>query len=162
MWENVKRLTNVIPPEHPQLVLIKQIEAALRTSWGKDTCNAKDGDVWTPENAAFGQCVLSMLILSYFLSQGEVLKDDNNDHYWWRDAYGDIDLTREQFPQNIHIEATRTRDRDELLSGPRAEAARTKERLLILAGRVIDALPQLGVDATPLVESMNSLTSPTD
>lgn len=151
MWENVKRQQNVYPANHPDLEIIKTVEAALRGAWGKDTCNTKDGESWTPENAAFGQCVLSMLIISVFLDSGEAVKDDNNDHYWWRDELGDIDLTREQFPEEIKIEATRVRDRHELLTGPRAEAARTKERLLVLSGRVIEQLAKMGVEQAVIV-----------
>jgi hypothetical protein len=159
MWEELERQKNVYPPNHPQLALIQLVETALRAAWGQDTCNAKDGESWTPENAAFGQCVLSMLIISAFLSEGEALKDDHNDHYWWRDQYGDIDLTREQFPQGIAIGATRARDRHELLVGPRAEAARTKDRLMILSGRVIEALAQLGMDQASLEKFAQAIAS---
>jgi len=133
MWENEQRLKNLIPQEHPQLELILKLEEALRKSWRRELCNVKDGLVWTPENPAFGQCAITALVVDDYFP-GEIVKDDNNDHYW--NGEQGIDLTREQFPNDRVIKATRVRPRHELLEGERAIAAKTPERYLMLKGLV--------------------------
>jgi hypothetical protein len=136
MWAGKERQHNVIPSEHPNFALIKLIEAALRASWGEDVCNDKDRLLWTQENPAFGQCVVSTLVLMELLHEGKIVEDSNNDHFWFLDEFGEIDLTREQFPKDILIQATSESTKESLLTGPGASAARTKERYLVLLERV--------------------------
>jgi hypothetical protein len=128
-------LANVIPENHPRRIFIIALETALRNSWGPDICNTKDASLWTPDNPAFGQCAITALVLQDYLG-GELWKDDDNDHYWNHDKFGDIDLTREQFPPDAVLKMTRIRPRNEVLEGERAIAAKTKERYELLKARV--------------------------
>lgn len=136
MNDTRERQHNLIPQDHPQLSLILLLETALRVSWSADVCNELDKEQWTSENPAFGQCVISTLVLLDWLTQGTIVKDDDHDHFWLQDEYGEIDLTREQFPIDTILQATRERTREELVTGERAKQARTQERYETLRDRV--------------------------
>jgi hypothetical protein len=137
MWENEQRLKNLIPQDHPQLELILELEEALRKSWRRELCNAKDAQVWSSDNPAFGMCAITALVVDDYLA-GQIVKDDNNDHYW--NGSQGIDLTREQFPADRVLAVTRVRPRNELLEGERAVAAGTPQRYLLLKGLVEENL----------------------
>jgi len=140
-----ERHQNIIPENHPYARSIQILATAIRASWGPDTCNESDRLNWSPENPALGQCVVSMLVLLDYLPEAEIVKDDTNNHYWLQDQYGDIDLTREQFPNTVEFQVSRKRARSELLEGDRAKAARTPERYNLLRERVQANLEEAGV-----------------
>lgn len=135
MWEDRERQKNLIPENHPQLELILKLQRALRKSWRRELCNVDDLPFWSPENPAFGQCLTTALVVDDYLP-GKIPQDEINDHFWNES----IDLTREQFPVDIIIKATRMRSREELLEGERAEKARTFERYLELRVLVEEVL----------------------
>ncbi|GAA2334922.1 hypothetical protein GCM10009854_08420 [Saccharopolyspora halophila] len=81
-----------------------EVERALRSSWGSDTCAPEDVADWRSDNPAGGQCGTTALVLHDFfggdLMCGDVHRDGRlSDHHWWN-RLGDgleLDLTREQF-----------------------------------------------------------------
>ncbi|MEU1287826.1 hypothetical protein [Kitasatospora sp. NPDC005856] len=83
---------------------LNDIERAIRSSWGVDTCAPEDLAHWRPDNPARGQCGVTAMVLHDLLGgelmMGEVYIDGvRTDLHWWnRFATGfEIDLTREQF-----------------------------------------------------------------
>ncbi|MFD4661631.1 hypothetical protein ACFWP2_39175 [Kitasatospora sp. NPDC058444] len=83
---------------------LNDIERAIRSSWGVDTCAPEDLAHWRPDNPARGQCGVTAMVVHDLLGgelmMGEVYVDGvRTDLHWWnRFATGfEIDLTREQF-----------------------------------------------------------------
>jgi hypothetical protein len=83
---------------------IDDVLAALRESWGPDTCSPEDVADWTPDNPARGQCATTAVVLhDHFggvLVRSDVLIDGEQvDFHWWnRLADGrEVDATLEQF-----------------------------------------------------------------
>ncbi|MGK5732638.1 YunG family protein [Streptomyces sp. URMC 124] len=89
--------------------LLTDIEKALRSSWGADTCTPEYRSRWTPGNPARDQCGVTAMVLNDLLGgeliRGEVRVDGvQTDFHWWNRLGGgvEIDLTREQFsPEEI-------------------------------------------------------------
>ncbi|MER7751004.1 hypothetical protein [Kitasatospora sp. NPDC097643] len=83
---------------------LNDIERAIRSSWGVDTCAPEDLALWRPDNPARGQCGVTALVVHDLLG-GELMMGEvhvggvRTDLHWWnRFATGiEIDLTREQF-----------------------------------------------------------------
>ncbi len=85
-------------------LLLSDIEAALRSSWGPDTSPSDERTRWDAGNPARGQCGVTALVVHDLLGgdllRGEVHVDgERTDYHWWnRLGMGvEIDLTREQF-----------------------------------------------------------------
>ncbi|WP_407562058.1 hypothetical protein [Streptomyces sp. 184] len=85
-------------------LLLTDIERAVRSSWGADTCTPEFRARWTPANPARDQCGVTAMVLNDLLGgelvRGEVLVDgQRTDYHWWnRLGTGvEIDLPREQF-----------------------------------------------------------------
>ncbi|WP_079053865.1 YunG family protein [Streptomyces graminilatus] len=85
-------------------ITLSGVEAALRASWGVDTCAPEDVPKWHPGNPARGQCGVTALVVHDLfggdLVCGEVrVEGEVVDYHWWnRFGQGiEIDLTREQF-----------------------------------------------------------------
>jgi len=83
---------------------LADIERAVRTSWGPDTCDPVDLADWHPDNAARGQCGVTALVLhdlfggELVLGEVEVDGERTGVHYWNRFGTGvEVDLTRGQF-----------------------------------------------------------------
>ncbi|MFF2042964.1 hypothetical protein ACFVVX_21310 [Kitasatospora sp. NPDC058170] len=83
---------------------LNDIERAIRSSWGVDTCAPEDLAHWRPDNPARGQCGVTAMVVHDLLG-GELMMGEvhvggvRTDLHWWnRFATGvEIDLTREQF-----------------------------------------------------------------
>jgi hypothetical protein len=83
---------------------LHQLEAAVRESWGTETCDPADLP-WSAERPSRGQCTATALVLNDLLGgellMAEVVYDDGTHqgfHGWNRLAGGvDIDQTRDQF-----------------------------------------------------------------
>jgi hypothetical protein len=80
------------------------IERAVQTSWGADTCDPADLAQWHPGNPARGQCGVTALVLhdlfggDLMLAEVHVAGTRVGHHYWNRFGAGiELDLTREQF-----------------------------------------------------------------
>jgi hypothetical protein len=86
-------------------ISLSALEGAIRASWGSDTCDETDLEVWTPEHAATGQCAATAYVVNDLLGGrllgAEVRFPDGTlqgHHYWNLFDHGlEIDLTLEQF-----------------------------------------------------------------
>ncbi|WP_367136755.1 MULTISPECIES: YunG family protein [Streptomyces] len=120
--------------------LLTDIERAVRSSWGADTCTPEYRPRWTPGNPARDQCGVTALVLNDLLGgelvRGEVLVGGaRTDFHWWNrlGAGVEIDLTREQFRP------------EEIVTGgvviPRPpEIKRLREEYELLRARVLEKL----------------------
>ncbi|MGP3970419.1 YunG family protein [Streptomyces sp. 6N223] len=120
--------------------VLTDIERAVRSSWGADTCPSETRARWSPDNPARWQCLVTALVLNDLLGgelvKGEVrVRGERTDYHWWnRLGLGvDIDLTREQFGA------------EEVVTGgvviPRPPAfVRPREEYELLRGRVVEKL----------------------
>ena len=61
-------------------LLLIDIERAVRSSWGADTCPPETRAQWSPENPARWQCLVTTLVLNDLLGgeliRGEVREED--------------------------------------------------------------------------------------
>jgi hypothetical protein len=89
------------------VLLLADIERAVRQSWSPDTCPPESRARWNPDNPSWGQCGVTAMVLNDLLGgeliRGEVIEAGGgfHDYHWWnRLGTGvEIDLTREQFQQ---------------------------------------------------------------
>lgn len=86
------------------MVTLEAVRAALRASWGPDTCYPDAMNSWGSENPARDQCGMTALVIQDLLGGeliiGEVHVDDRkvSNHYWNRLPDGtEVDLTSDQF-----------------------------------------------------------------
>lgn len=113
-------------------LLLSDIEYAVRSSWGADTCTPEFRARWTPENPARDQCGVTAMVVNDLLGgellRGEVLVDgQRTDYHWWnRLGLGvEIDLTREQFGPEETVTAVTA-----IARPPRIERLREEYELL--------------------------------
>ncbi len=120
---------------------ISGLKKTLKKSWSKET--SFDPKNWTPENPAWGQCLITALIVQDFFG-GKILEGKVKipgrtkccAHYWNEPSDGqETDLTKEQFPDGASLEgAIRTRTRAYCLR------TQTVKRRYLLLKSVIDEL----------------------
>lgn len=116
---------------------LPKLEAALKRSWNKETCYLPMQEQWTSENPAFGQRVITALIVQDFFG-GEILFCEYQNHFWNQLPDGiQIDLTRSQFPPDTVIYADGTAIRHDLIYSEEALNVKTLIRYLDLKRRVI-------------------------
>lgn len=90
------------PAERTRATSLREIEAAVREAWGRETSD--DPDEWSPTNPARGQCAVTALVIRELLG-GDILVANVlragvrvDRHAWNRLPSGlTVDLTREQF-----------------------------------------------------------------
>ncbi|MGW1681902.1 YunG family protein [Saccharopolyspora sp. NPDC002376] len=117
-----------------------EVECAIRSSWGVDTCAPEDIPQWHEGNPARGQCGTTALVINDLLGGdlvcGEVHVDGQwVDYHWWNRLAGgiELDLTREQFdPEELVVGGT-------VIKRP-PEIVRLREEYELLRARVIAAL----------------------
>jgi hypothetical protein len=132
----MKRQSNLIQPIGSKSYgYMKKLESIIKQSFDIDTCYPGERKDWTKQNPTIGQCAITALVVQDYLG-GEIAYDQNNIHFWNRIDGKDIDFTREQFDTNIIIQMTRIRTRQDILEGPRAEAAETLTRYNLLSSRI--------------------------
>ncbi|MEU7581292.1 hypothetical protein AB0B50_27235 [Streptomyces sp. NPDC041068] len=127
-------------------LLLTDIEAAVRDSWGADTTTPEHRPHWTTDNPARDQCGVTALVLHDLLGgdllRGEVHVDGvQTDFHWWnRIGQGyEIDLTREQFaPEEIVTEGT-------VVVRP-PEIRRCREEYELLRARVLRRLDEVAAE----------------
>ncbi|MER7015176.1 hypothetical protein ABT324_27410 [Saccharopolyspora sp. NPDC000359] len=119
---------------------LADIEAAVRSSWGADTCAPEDLPKWHPGNPARGQCGVTALVLNDLLGgdlvRGEVHVDGRQvDFHWWNRLPGglELDLTREQFTPDELVTSGVVVERP-------AEFTRLREEYELLRTRVLENL----------------------
>ncbi len=127
----------------PTLTL-PQIQAALRHSWGPDTCDPVDLDDWRPDNPARGQCGVTALVIADLLGGdllvGKVFTRDGTlqGYHWWNRLPDgtELDLTREQFRDGETITA------GTFVPRPNRSPTRCREQYELLRRRVLSYLNQ--------------------
>jgi hypothetical protein len=90
----------------------------LESAWSRET--SADPEHWTLANPAWGQCAVTALVVHDEFG-GELLRAtvDDLSHYWNRLPDGsEVDLTRQQFPEDAMYGSTVVRDREYVLSFP--------------------------------------------
>lgn len=117
---------------------LTDVAAALRLSWGADTCAPEDIPDWSIDNPARGQCGTTALVVHDFFGgdvmQGNVLVDEVwVDFHWWNRLPdgAEIDLTREQFASHESVTAGIPVERPE-------RATRLDSEYQLLKARVTD------------------------
>ena len=117
-------------------MILKNLEDAIKSSWGKDTCYPASANEWTKKNPAFGQCAVTAIVVQDYLG-GEILSCKSLHHYYNQlPNFTIIDLTKSQFPDGTLIKSDGPATRNYLLNGESAERAKTRERYEILKKRV--------------------------
>lgn len=123
------------------------LDKALRASWAADTCSPDDAEraPWLPDNAAWGHCDITALIVNDIfggdLVLGEVYHRGQQQgfHYWNQLPSGvEIDLTREQFQTGQIVTGARIVQRP---PGPLrrwTEYLRLRERVIEHLGHLPD------------------------
>ncbi|MEU2465465.1 hypothetical protein ABZ580_14795 [Streptomyces sp. NPDC012486] len=121
-------------------LLLTDIEAAVRSSWGADTTTPVHRPYWHPGNPASDQCGVTALVLNDLLGgeliRGEVRVDGERvDFHWWNrlGAGLEIDLTREQFAPHEIVTGGVPVERP-------AEIVRLREEYELLGARVLERL----------------------
>ena len=119
---------------------LASLTAALRESWGPDTCAPEDRAAWRSTNPSRGQCITTVLVVHDAFG-GELVCGDVHvdgrlvDHHWWNRLPdgADVDLTRDQFaPQEVISGGTQV---------PRpADGGRVAAQYALLRSRVDAAL----------------------
>jgi len=118
-------------------VTLADLQDAIRASWGSDT--TEEPAVWSEDNPAWGNCVVTALVVRDYLGGELVIAGVVRDgvrvdrHVWNRLPSGlDVDLSRDQFRDGERYEAP------QLLT--ESMKAGTDERYRVLAERVRDRL----------------------
>lgn len=109
---SVRAMPTTADPTAPAL---SEVAAAVRSSWGIDTCDDADAGDWTPALPARGQCGATALVLHDLfggdLLLAEVWLPDGRlqGYHWWNRVPGgrEIDLTREQFGPGETVQSPR-------------------------------------------------------
>lgn len=118
---------------------LADVESAVRTGWGIDTCDPADRADWHPDNPARGQCGPTALVLhdlfggALVLGEVRVAGQRTGVHYW--NSFGggvQVDLTRGQFQPDEQVVGGQVLQRP---AGPpkrcRAEYELLRERVMI-------------------------------
>jgi hypothetical protein len=119
---------------------LRQLEQAIRESWGADTADEDDG--WSPEHPSRGHCDITSLVVHDLLG-GEILAADVYlederimAHMWNRLSSGiELDLTRDQFTSGEVIGEPTARVRPSEFD-PAHPRYHRYEKYLVLADRV--------------------------
>ncbi|QMU70208.1 hypothetical protein [Streptacidiphilus sp. P02-A3a] len=123
-------------------LLLIDIERAVRSSWGADTCPPEGRLRWSADDPARGQCGVTAMVLNDLLGgeliRGEVqINGEFRDYHWWnRIGLGvEIDLTREQFRHEEIVTGGTVIPRP-----PVTDWRRLREEYELLRGRVMEEL----------------------
>jgi hypothetical protein len=122
-------------------VQLSDIEAALQSSWGPDTCAPEDVSAWHPGNTSRGQCGVTAYVINDLLG-GELVCGELRvggelvDYHWWnRLPHGlEVDLTRGQFGSDEIVTG------GEVIARPPGPPGRCREQYELLRERVISKL----------------------
>lgn len=121
---------------------LSEIEAAVRSSWGQDTCFASaDYMSRGSDRPSRGQCGTTALVVQQLLGGHLIVADveyhgrPDGVHYWNATTGGvELDLTREQFIDGESLVNERC------VIGARNEDSAGEQPFQVLAQRVADAL----------------------
>jgi hypothetical protein len=90
---------------------LSEVEAAVRASWSRETCDDADLADWSERNPSRGQCGVTALVLQDLLGGdlllAEVHRPDGSrqGYHWWNRFAGlEVDLTAEQFAATEQVQ----------------------------------------------------------
>lgn len=114
---------------------------ALKASWSLDTAYSKDRDKWSKNNIEAGQCaVTAMIVYDYF--GGEICRgfsEEKNIYHFWNIIEQEIiDLTKNQFKENIVFDKVDIMTKSELINIPSVNC-----RYIKLKKRVVKHLKRI-------------------
>lgn len=125
---------------------LTELEQAISQSWSEDTADPREGEQWSLDNPALGQCDVTSLVvhdlLGGELAAADVYLDGQRveAHMWNRLPRGlEIDLTRDQFRQGEVLGEPRFRPRPQRFE-PSHPRYHRYEAYLVLARRVRERL----------------------
>jgi hypothetical protein len=120
---------------------LTDVERAVRTSWGVDTCDPVDRAEWHPDNPSRGQCGVTALVLhdlfggDLVLGEVHVAGERTGAHYWNRFGTGlEVDLTRDQFRPDEQVVG------GQVVRRPDGPLKRCREEYELLRSRVLNSL----------------------
>ncbi|MEJ8280493.1 YunG family protein [Pseudonocardia spirodelae] len=139
-------MTTARPPAPAPASVPPRVAAALRASWGRDTCDTADVADWSPRRPSRGQCGATALVLHDLLGGdlllAEVWLPDGRlqGYHWWNRLPGgaEADLTRDQFGPGETVQPPRTVVR------PPGPPRRCRPQYELLRRRVLDRLASAG------------------
>lgn len=80
---------------------MERLKEILRESWNMETCYPPERKNWSKENPAWGQCVVTALIVQDYFG-GDIVYCKHLKHFWNRLPDGTmLDLTRHQYTEDI-------------------------------------------------------------
>lgn len=107
---------------------IDKLRRVIKGLWSKDTCYEPQQDDWSSDNPSLGQCYVTTLIINDYFG-GELVKVKSSSgasHYWNRINGKDVDLTREQFPENELFTDLQVIQRENIVENERYEILKEK------------------------------------
>jgi hypothetical protein len=120
---------------------LTDLEQAVRTSWGADTCDPVDRADWHPGNPARGQCGVTALVLNdllggdLVLGEVHVAGERTGIHYWNRFGTDlEVDLTRDQFRPDESVVG------GQVVARPDGPPRRCREEYELMRARVLARL----------------------
>ncbi len=118
----------------------KSLKESFRKAWSKETCYPRQIDEWTNSNPALGQCAVTALVIND-LYGGNILFSEDYNHFWNILPSGqEIDLTKEQFGEDIEFVDAKIIDRKNIIDTKNAQRARTPYRYELLRSKVLPLL----------------------
>jgi hypothetical protein len=98
---------------------LEKLVPLIRAAWSADT--SANPEEWSKDNPALGQCAVTALYVQEVFggTLQRVAVFGGGSHYYNRiDGYGDVDLTRQQFPDAQQFGPPEERTRAYVLSFP--------------------------------------------
>lgn len=118
----------------------EKLEVAFQASWSEKTRNPDIKEQWTLENAAYGQCTPTALIV-YDLYGGKIIYDKKNFHVWNELPDGtEVDFSRIQFKKPVIFHVYKYKTKDEILNSDHGKRTQMQERYELLKKRVLQSL----------------------
>jgi hypothetical protein len=112
------------------------LKEAFSKSWSKATTYPETKNNWSPKNPASGQCAVTSLVIND-LYGGKIAYNKAHRHYWNILADGsEVDLTREQFGDNVVINEYTIATRHYILESDAANYAKTSTRYRLLKKKI--------------------------
>ncbi len=119
---------------------LKELELAIRKSWGLDTCHPDGLLKYSLSDSSYGQCGITSLLIQEVYG-GEILFNKAHRHTWNLLPDGrELDLTRNQFPKGTIIEKDGIISRHDMFNNELAKKAKVKERYEIFKEKVLKIL----------------------
>lgn len=115
-----------------ETLTIEQLKTALSKTWNKETSNTPDK--WRKNKPSTGQCAITALIVNdYFggiIIRGEFSNKES--HYWNLVGEDVVDLTRDQYKEEISFETLGKRSRDYILKDKSSKKRYEKLKALLM------------------------------